>query len=103
MKIRQGFVSNSSSTSFCICGICLGDDEVKELFGVDDCYDLYKNEIEVYSEGDYSPIYVGVDIDKMQEDETKAEFRHRVKKLLDDIATKDIGSVDLLVDGWRDD
>lgn len=30
MKIRQGFVSNSSSSSFCIYGITVDEDEVKE-------------------------------------------------------------------------
>ena len=30
MKIRQGFVSNSSSSSFCIYGICVGEQKVKD-------------------------------------------------------------------------
>lgn len=30
MKIRTGFVSNSSSSSFCIYGICKSEDEIKE-------------------------------------------------------------------------
>ncbi len=37
MKIRIGFVSNSSTTSFCIYGCCLEQDEAVEL--------LVKNEI----------------------------------------------------------
>ena len=30
MKIRQGFVSNSSSSSFCLYGVSLEEDEMKE-------------------------------------------------------------------------
>ncbi len=30
MKVRQGFVSNSSTTSFCIYGICKNETEIKE-------------------------------------------------------------------------
>lgn len=30
MKIRNGFVSNSSSSSFCIYGICTEEDKIKE-------------------------------------------------------------------------
>ncbi len=31
MKLRKGFVSNSSTTSFCIYGCCLDSDEAKSL------------------------------------------------------------------------
>ena len=31
MKIRQGFVSNSSSTSFCIYGVCLDADKIADV------------------------------------------------------------------------
>lgn len=31
MKIRQGFVSNSSSSSFCIYGVCKEDDEIEDI------------------------------------------------------------------------
>ena len=30
-KIRLGFVSNSSSSSFCLYGICLGENEMHEF------------------------------------------------------------------------
>ena len=32
MKVRVGFVSNSSSSSFCIMGTQLNDDEIIELY-----------------------------------------------------------------------
>ena len=36
MKIRQGFVSNSSTTSFCIYGVSLDMDEVLTRLGLDE-------------------------------------------------------------------
>jgi hypothetical protein len=46
MKIRNGFVSNSSSSSFVIRGTKINTDECIKLFSIDtsdsDCYDLNK-------------------------------------------------------------
>jgi len=49
VKIRTGFVSNSSSSSFCIYGICLEDEQVDSLVrgseGLKDkIYELYKKD-----------------------------------------------------------
>ena len=44
MKIRNGFVSNSSSSSFIIVGCAiegLSDNSTKEYFKVDDIYELF--------------------------------------------------------------
>ena len=51
MKVRQGFVSNSSSSSFCLFGLC--DDEIK---GLD------RDELEeiMYSYGDDKKTFLGV-------------------------------------------
>jgi len=35
MKIRLGFVSNSSSSSFCIMGFCLSTHDARELLSED--------------------------------------------------------------------
>ena len=33
MKTRTGYVSNSSSSSFCIVGVAVDEDDFKEMFG----------------------------------------------------------------------
>jgi len=52
MKIRNGFVSNSSSSSFCIYGICAEESEIKEALVAkgatkdeleDDLYEYFDN------------------------------------------------------------
>lgn len=79
MKIRLGFVSNSSSTSFCIFGLYVGDNvEVEALKLVKD------NELRVEygcSEWDDS-VYVGLPPSAMKDDETLSQFRDRVRRQL---------------------
>ena len=101
MKIREGFVSNSSSTSFCICGICAEESYIKKMFGIEDISEL-EDEFEIYNQDEYYPTYVGVDISYMKDDETKAEFRKRVHEALSKRAGKDVGEIGLVTDGWYD-
>lgn len=101
MKIRAGFVSNSSSSSFCIYGAYIRDSEthaIAEKAGVADqemdlCevieeY-LSKNKIncEVHSAPYDSSVYVGRSWDSIKDDETGAAFKKAVQESLKDIAT----------------
>jgi hypothetical protein len=47
MKIRTGFVSNSSTTSFCIYGVEL---ELSEIFSVDTLIDIKNNKPDIWNE-----------------------------------------------------
>jgi len=66
MKIRNGFVSNSSSSSFIVHGVKLGLEESSKLFDEDDYWDFSrKNELEVEQDryffgGDLEGYIVGV-------------------------------------------
>ena len=75
MKIRQGFVSNSSTTSFLIYGVIVNDNELiektwnmKELEGYNDPYD--------------SGGWIGISWSDVRDDETGAQFKARVEAQL---------------------
>ena len=76
MKTRIGFVSNSSSTSFCIMGLL-----VSETGEYDAAETIAEGtELEVHygcNEGDDS-VYVGLSPDSMKETETLQDFKNRV-------------------------
>ena len=88
MKTREGFVSNSSSTSFCIMGL-----QVSETGEYDAAETLAEGtELEVHygcNEGDDS-VYVGLPPDRMKEDETLLEFKNRVISALQSKGHPDI-------------
>lgn len=83
MKIRNGFVSNSSSTSFCIFGISVSDidayEVVKEWNGrAPETKLTYERGCENY----YDEELIGVEPEAIKNDETFAQFRERVAKTI---------------------
>jgi hypothetical protein len=104
MKIRTGFVSNSSSSSFCIYGVCLTEDDfksfmqkIKEEFKDErDSYEaidsyVYEKKLglETHSIEGYS-FYVGKSIQEMNDSETKKQFMDRTINELSDLFGKSI-------------
>jgi len=93
MKYREGFVSNSSSASFCFKGICV--DEGKFLFpdDEDDCdigqmiEDIVKEhgliDITYCYPPDYACVFIGVDYEAIGDDETGRQFTERVQATCD--------------------
>jgi hypothetical protein len=92
MKIRTGFVSNSSSSSFLIYGVGLNEAQVQALAGEN--IPKYANPESVVEtlatrEGlivdrhpNYGFLYVGASWDTVGEDETARQFKARVKEAL---------------------
>jgi hypothetical protein len=107
MKTRTGFVSNSSSTSFTLCGVTMNAEKVEEYFGTDEPFSLECDNdkgIEVWKNpndyGSWAIYYIGMILDGTQEycamksamknDETREQFQKRVEGVLSEIAGKPI-------------
>jgi hypothetical protein len=101
MKIRTGFVSNSSSSSFCIIGTD-NTDLIKKIAEADDVFidDMLfdrgaycSKNIQYY--GDYSPWYAGIDAEEILNRMTIPEAKKHVSKLLSEKLNLDIPPAEL--------
>lgn len=99
MKTRQGFVSNSSTSSFCIFGAEFeleeflkgfekkkkeNDEEDEDGEDMERAYEYAeKIGLEFYSCGEYSDcVYAGLSWSTVEDNETGKEFKDSVKKLI---------------------
>lgn len=101
MKIRHGFVSNSSSTSFCIYGIKIETDE--DISDLNDRLDelLTGTILEKEINWDSDAMWVGVSLSEMQDNETLKQFKTKVEKALEKIKLE--GVLDIYEESWYDD
>ena len=101
MKIRNGFVSNSSTTSFCIYGV-----ESDRSFDEDDKHweEMRELGIESYMEPDSDIHYAGISFTKIKDDETGKQFKDRVEKTLKEYFGKEINGLEFGIQeaAWRD-
>lgn len=85
MKIRSGFVSNSSSSSFVLYGYCFeeNNNEIEDLL-CDFNKTIPKEERLSSESGECGyNLYIGKDLYEMGENQTKAEFKKSLKDRLD--------------------
>jgi hypothetical protein len=84
MKIRTGFVSNSSSSSFCIYGIAL-EERVDLSFLPAGRYGDHEIEgLEILKYSDYG-VYIGRSWSDVKDDETGAMFKKSIEEKLKEV------------------
>jgi len=75
MKVRNGFVSNSSSSSFVCFGIRININDSRLEKSNDDYDYLSSNGLSVYPESNSDNIIVGLSPNQMKDDQTLGEFK----------------------------
>jgi hypothetical protein len=101
MKIRNGFVSNSSSSSFCLYGVCVSDDQIVSfanqlnlsINGFDSNYNFISEWVHNHdADLDFhyeSPFYIiGREYQYIGDDETGKEFTKSVSDIFKDTTFK---------------
>lgn len=86
MKVRTGFVSNSSTSSFCIYGTSYDYQAIRKAHADDEDFDIEEYAgslgLEIHAVYDYDSWYVGLPWDNIGDDETGSQFKQRVKELV---------------------
>lgn len=82
MKYRSGFVSNSSSTSFCIYGVCFENinEAKREALDNESMYSVY--------DYDGDRMWVGRSWSAIGDDETGKQFKESTEQKIQQIAQK---------------
>jgi hypothetical protein len=101
MKVRQGFVSNSSSSSFVIYGAWVKEEDIKNALDEkareeieEDSYMIqeYMYDLPMYVHFDYEDrdVAFGRGFSSIKDDETGKEFKESVEKSLEETFGKKI-------------
>lgn len=96
MKIRAGFVSNSSTSSFCIFGISDSDTKLPDRFDEEnedgeEGWEAVVAELEkidsrfVHECMDCDAHFLGIPFTAIRDDETGAQFKQKIKDALESV------------------
>jgi hypothetical protein len=87
MKIRKGFVSNSSTTSFCIYGAFIEENnkwsDYKDMWSL-----VKKHNLECHTDME-NGYYIGRSWDTIADDQTGKQFKESVKEALKEMTGED--------------
>lgn len=109
MKIRNGFVSNSSSSSFCIYGASISSTSLAKALGIDDedadIEELLSkapalSEMSYWSPEGYDEYFVGISWSKVKDDETGKQFKTRIEKAFKEVFGDDAPKVGTHQEAW---
>jgi len=109
MKVRTGFVSNSSSSSFLIWGISKSSSELRSLLTIEEDDEVYekledclsKTGLDYYHPEYDDTYYIGVSWSSVKDDETGAQFKARVQQLIAQLLGADL-PCSTHEEAWRD-
>lgn len=90
MKIRSGFVSNSSSCSFCIYGVYLKPDEIQEYFGCDiDKFEQFKLNY-TYGPDYFDGLFIGWNVTDCKDEQVFGDYKKEIEDKINEKAIKKI-------------
>jgi hypothetical protein len=104
MKLRFGFVSNSSTTSFCIYGFSIEQGTDLTKAGIKEAYD-FECIPGIVVRGDPwgDSYYIGRSIHAMAPDQTRAQFEKETEELFrSNFPDFDFPEFDHILEAWRD-
>ena len=99
MKIRSGFVSNSSSSSFCIIGVDIDADTMDKIEGM--YMELKGTRVRTqFSISHDNGKYVGIDVTTMKDNETPLQLKQEIVDVLHKCGVDiEINNINFIEDG----